>query len=310
MEEVEAAANNLWDRITSLFTVEIYNGRSLADLMTLEALLGLLGNIVGAIVILILGFMVSGVVQTRIQRIGKMHASLDDTLFIFFGNIARYTILAFTALFVLNTFGVQTTSIIAVIGAAGLAIGLALQGTLSNVAAGVMLILFRPLKNGDFVQVNDVVGTVKEITLNYTEIADIGNVKVVVPNSEVWGNTIKNYSGYTTRRAEWEFGVGYGANLAQAEQVIRDTIMSDPRSHTDPEPFIQVNNLNSSSVDFLVRVWCASSDYFQYQADMKRKVKEALDAAGVDIPFPTRTLVMPDRGKEDPDTTPQPIPAE
>ena len=310
MEEVEAAANNLWDRITSLFTVEIYNGRSLADLMTLEALLGLLGNIVGAIVILILGFMVSGVVQTRIQRIGKMHASLDDTLFIFFGNIARYTILAFTALFVLNTFGVQTTSIIAVIGAAGLAIGLALQGTLSNVAAGVMLILFRPLKNGDFVQVNDVVGTVKEITLNYTEIADIGNVKVVVPNSEVWGNTIKNYSGYTTRRAEWEFGVGYGANLAQAEQVIRDTIMSDPRSHTDPEPFIQVNNLNSSSVDFLVRVWCASSDYFQYQADMKRKVKEALDAAGVDIPFPTRTLVMPDRGKEDPDATPQPIPAE
>ena len=251
MEEVEAVANSVWDQIGSVFTMEIYNGKSFADLLTLEAMLSLLGSAIAATLILIAGFIISGVLSRRITRLGQMHASLDDTLFVFFGNIARYTILAFTTLFVLNTFGVRTTSIVAVIGAAGLAIGLALQGTLSNVAAGVMLILFRPLKNGDFVQVNDVVGTVKEITLNYTEIADIGNVKVVVPNSEVWGNTIKNYSGYKTRRAEWEFGVGYGANLAQAEQVIRDAIMSDPRSHNDPEPFIQVNNLNSSSVDFL-----------------------------------------------------------
>ncbi|WP_439121044.1 mechanosensitive ion channel family protein [Marivita sp.] len=292
MEEVEAVATSVWGQIASIFTMEIYNGKSFADLLTLEAMLSLLGNTIAAILILIIGFTISSVVSRRITRIGSMHASLDDTLFVFFGNIARYTILAFTTLFVLNTFGVRTTSVVAVIGAAGLAIGLALQGTLSNVAAGVMLILFRPLKNGDFVQVNDVVGTVKEITLNYTEIADIGNVKVVVPNSEVWGNTIKNYSGYKTRRAEWEFGVGYGANLADAERVIRDTIMSDPRSHHDPEPFIQVNNLNSSSVDFLVRVWCDASVYFQYQADMKRKVKEALDKAGVDIPFPTRTLVV------------------
>ena len=296
MEEVEAVANGLWDQINAVFTMEIYNGRSLADLLTLEALLSLLGSALGAMLILVLGFVVSGVLSRRITRIGSMHASLDDTLFVFFGNIVRYIILGFTTLFVLNTFGVQTTSIIAVIGAAGLAIGLALQGTLSNVAAGVMLILFRPLKNGDFVQVNDVLGTVKEITLNYTEIADIGNVKVVVPNSEVWGKTIKNYSGYSTRRAEWEFGVGYGVNLAKAEEVIRDTIMSDPRSHSEPAPFIQVNNLNSSSVDFLVRVWCAASDYFQYQADMKRKVKEALDDAGVDIPFPTRTVVMQGNG--------------
>ena len=292
MEEVEAVATSVWDQIAAIFTMEIYNGRSFADLLTLEAMLSLLGNTIAATLILLIGFTISSVLSRRITRIGSMHASLDDTLFVFFGNIARYTILAFTTLFVLNTFGVRTTSVVAVIGAAGLAIGLALQGTLSNVAAGVMLILFRPLKNGDFVQVNDVVGTVKEITLNYTEIADIGNVKVVVPNSEVWGNTIKNYSGYKTRRAEWEFGVGYGANLADAERVIRDTIMSDPRSHKDPEPFIQVNTLNSSSVDFLVRVWCDASVYFQYQADMKRKVKEALDKAGVDIPFPTRTLVI------------------
>ncbi|WP_439142858.1 mechanosensitive ion channel family protein, partial [Pseudooctadecabacter sp.] len=193
--------------------------------------------------------------------------------------------------FILNTFGIQTTSVVAVIGAAGLAIGLALQGTLSNVAAGVMIIFFRPLKIGDFVQVNGVMGTVQDVTLNYTEIASIGNVQVVVPNSEVWGNTIYNYSVYDTRRAEWEFGVGYGVNLAQAEKVIIDTIMADERSLSDPEPFIQVNNLGGSSVDFLVRVWCKSDVYFKYQADMKRQVKEALDAADINIPFPTRTLV-------------------
>jgi small conductance mechanosensitive channel len=230
--------------------------------------------------------------RRRIRKLAENHHSLDKTLFQFLGNIARYTVLAFTALFVLNTFGIQTTSIIAVLGAAGLAIGLALQGTLSNIAAGVMIVLFRPLKVGDFVKVDDTVGTVREITLNYTEIADLGNVRVVVPNSEVWGNTIKNYSGYATRRAEWTFGVGYGVNLAKAEQVIRDTVMSDPRSHSDPEPFLQVNNLGSSSVDFLMRVWCDSGDYFQYQADMKRKVKEALDEADINIPFPTRTVVV------------------
>lgn len=292
MEEVEAVADTVWDKIAGLFTADIYNGKSFADLLTFEAILSMIGNLIAATLILIAGFIIAGFISRRIQRIGRMHESLDDTLFGFLGNIARYTVLAFTVLIVLNTFGVRTTSVVAVIGAAGLAIGLALQGTLSNIAAGVMIILFRPLKKGDFVQVNDVLGTVKDITLNYIEIADLGNVMVVVPNSEVWGNTIRNYSGYSTRRAEWEFGVGYGANLAEAEKVIRDTIMGDPRSHADPEPFIQVNNLNNSSVDFLVRVWCAADDYFQYQADMKRKVKEALDAAGVNIPFPTRTLVI------------------
>jgi small conductance mechanosensitive channel len=193
---------------------------------------------------------------------------------------------------VLNTFGVQTTSVVAVIGAAGLAIGLALQGTLSNVAAGVMLILFRPIQVGDFVEVAGKMGTVKQINLNFTELADLSNVHVIVPNSEVWGNIITNYSVNKTRRAEWHFGVGYGANLKTAEEVIRSTIMSDPRAMAEPEPFIQVNNLGDSSVDFLVRVWCTAGDYFGFKADMTRRVKEALDEAGVDIPFPTRTIVQ------------------
>lgn len=306
MEELETAAETAAQTVTEaagtvadtagswvsdLASTEIYNGRSLSDFLTFEALLTLAGNVLAASAIILVGVMISGFLSRRIRRLSERHESLDNTLFSFFANIARYTVLAFTGLFVLNTFGVQTTSIVAVIGAAGLAIGLALQGTLSNVAAGVMIILFRPLKNGDFVEVNDVIGTVKDITLNYTEIADLGNVKVVVPNSEVWGNTIRNFSVYPRRRAEWTFGVGYGVNLAEAEQVIRDAIMSDSRSLSDPEPFIQVNNLGSSSVDFLVRVWVNSDAYFQYQADMKRKVKEALDDADLDIPFPTRTLV-------------------
>ncbi|WP_187432058.1 Small-conductance mechanosensitive channel (plasmid) [Roseobacter fucihabitans] len=275
----------------TLMTTEIYGGKSFADYVTLDALIALVGNTLAAVFIIIVGFVIAGFVSRRIHGIGENHVSLDNTLFGFLGNIARYVVLAFTGLFVLNTFGVETTSVIAVIGAAGLAVGLALQGTLSNLAAGIMIVLFRPLKLGDFVEINDTVGTVKDITLNYTELANLTNVKVIVPNSEVWGNTIKNFSEYPKRRAQWTFGVGYGVNLSDAETVIRDAIMADARSHSDPEPFIQVNNLNSSSVDFLVRVWCDSDVYFQYQADMKRKVKEALDAADINIPFPTRTLV-------------------
>ncbi|MEL7301341.1 MAG: mechanosensitive ion channel domain-containing protein [Pseudomonadota bacterium] len=273
-----------------IFTTEIVGGQSLSDWLSLDFLAAILGTVLTAILILIAGFIVSGWVSRRIKGIAARHQTLDPTLFNFLAQIARYVIIAFTILFVLNTFGVQTTSIVAAIGAAGLAIGLALQGTLSNVAAGIMIIFFRPFKEGDFVQVNDKMGTVKGITLNFTELADLGNVQVIIPNSEVWGNTITNFSAYPKRRAEWTFGVGYGANLADAERIIRETIMADARSHTDPEPFIQVNNLGDFSVDFLVRVWCDAADYFAFQSDMKRRVKEALDAEGVAIPFPTRTV--------------------
>lgn len=284
MEEIE-------NTVSGLMGTEIWQGNTLADLLTLEFLASAVGSILGAIAILFLGWVISAWLQKRVSNLGKKHRHLDDMLFDFLASIVRYVVLGFTFLFVLNTFGVQTTSIVAVIGAAGLAIGLALQGTLSNVAAGVMLILFRPIKTGDFVEVADQMGTVKNINLNFTELADLSNVQVIVPNSEVWGNIITNYSTNDRRRAEWTFGVGYGANLKQAETIIRDTIMADPRAQADPEPFIQVTNLGGSSVDFLVRVWCQASDYFVFKADMTRAVKEALDEGGVDIPFPTRTVI-------------------
>ncbi|WP_298840141.1 mechanosensitive ion channel domain-containing protein [uncultured Roseobacter sp.] len=278
--------------MNELLSTEIWQGKTLADVLSVDFLLSTVGSIFAAIAILLLGWIVSAWLQRRVQNLGRRHRHLDDMLFDFLSSIVRYVVLGFTALFVLNTFGVQTTSVVAVIGAAGLAIGLALQGTLSNVAAGVMLILFRPIKMDDFVDVGGTMGTVKAITLNFTELADLSNVQVIIPNSMVWGNIITNYSTNKTRRAEWTFGVGYGANLAQAEKIIRDTIMADPRSMADPEPFIQVNNLGDFSVDFLVRVWVESSEFFAYQADMKRAVKEALDSGGVDIPFPTRTVIQ------------------
>ncbi len=292
MEPKADTAQSFWANVTSLLQINIYDGTSISDLLTLKTLISFAGSAFTALAIIVLGFTISGLLRRKIKAVAQSHPSLDNTLFDFLANITRYAILAFTGLFVLNTFGIQTTSIIAVIGAAGLAIGLALQGTLSNVAAGVMIILFRPLKIGDFVEVNNVSGTVMEITLNYTEMADMSNVRVIVPNSQVWGNTIKNYSSFSTRRAEWTFGVGYGVNLAEAEKVIMDTVMSDTRSHSDPVPFLQVNSLGASSVDFLMRVWCDAGDYFQYQADMKRKVKEALDDANISIPFPTRTVMV------------------
>lgn len=277
--------------LNTLLSYKIYQDTTLGDLLSLEFLISLGGSLLGAIAMLLAGVLVSRWASRRIRDISKRFESLDDTLFNFLANIARYAILVFTVLFVLNTFGIQTTSILALIGAAGLAIGLALQGTLSNVAAGVMIVFFRPFKMGDFVELAGVSGTVKDITLNFTELANTSNIQIIVPNAQVWGNIITNYSTNATRRAEWIFGVAYGANLKDAEKAIRDTIMADPRSMTDPAPFIQVNNLGDFSVDFLVRVWVPSSEYFQYQADMKRGVKEALDAAGIEIPFPTRTVL-------------------
>ena len=270
----------------------IWQGKTIGDLLTVDFLASAIGSVTAAFAILLIGWVFAAWLGRRVQRIGTRYENLDDTLFNFLGSITRYVIIGFTVLMVLNTFGVQTTSIVAAVGAAGLAIGLALQGTLSNVAAGVMLILFRPLKIGDFVSVGGQMGTVKDVTLNFTELASLSNVQIIIPNAQVWGSVIENYSVYKTRRAEWVFGVGYGANLKEAERIIRDVILSDPRAHQTPEPFIQVNNLGDSSVDFLVRVWCDASDLFSFQADMKRAVKEALDAGGIDIPFPTRTVVQ------------------
>jgi len=279
------------DFLNKLLSIEIYPNTTLGTVLEPTQLFNFVLSIFGALAVVVIGYIVAGWAASRIRKIAFKHKELDDTLFSFFANIARYIIIGLTLLIVLTGFGVQTTSIVAVIGAAGLAIGLALQGTLSNLAAGVMIVLFRPFRLGDFIETNGIMGTVEDITLNYTIVNDPTNLRVIVPNANVWGNTIKNYSANGKRRAEWVFGVSYSSDLKVAEQVIRDTILSDPRSLPEPEPFIQVNNLGDFSVDFWVRVWVNSEYYFEHQADMKRKVKEALDEAGINIPFPTTTMI-------------------
>lgn len=277
--------------IDQILSYQIGSDTTVGDVLTVNFLVEATASVVLAAVIFIVGFIVAGWVKRRIVRLSEKSRHFDKTMGAFLANLARYAILALTIIFVLQNFGFQTASLVALLGAAGLAIGLALQGVLGGIASGVMLVIFRPIRVGDFVEVNGYMGTVKDISIFTTELATIENLQVIVPNTEVWANTITNYSVYDTRRAEWIFGVSYDANLEQAEQIIRDVILGDPRSLKHPEPFIQVNNLGDFSVDFTARVWVQSDQYFTYQADMKRLVKEAFDKNGIEIPFPTRTVL-------------------
>ncbi|MEO9825024.1 MAG: mechanosensitive ion channel domain-containing protein [Paracoccaceae bacterium] len=279
------------DYLDQLLAYEIANGVTIGNVLTVDFLVEATASVVLAALIFIVGLFFAGWVKRRIVKMTDDSKYFDKTMGRFLASLARYAVLALTIIFVLQNFGFQTTSLVALLGAAGLAIGLALQGVLTGIASGVMLVLFRPIRVGDFIEVSGHMGTVKDITIFTTELATVDNVQIIVPNTDVWSNAITNYSVYDRRRAEWIFGVGYGANLAQAEKIIRDVILSDPRSLDHPEPFIQVNNLGDFSVDFLVRVWVPASEYFAYQADMKRLVKEAFDENGIDIPFPTRTVL-------------------
>ena len=220
------------DLIENLLKFQITADRTIGDILTVDFLLGVVGQVVLAAVILIVGFFIAGWIRRRILRITEQSRHFDKTMGSFLASVARYGVLALTIIFVLQQFGFQTTSLVALLGAAGLAIGLALQGVLGGVASGVMLVIFRPIKVGDFIAVNGQMGTVKDISIFTTELATVDNVQIIMPNTEVWSNTITNYSVYDTRRAEWTFGVGYSADLKQAESIIRDIITRDPVSYT------------------------------------------------------------------------------
>jgi small conductance mechanosensitive channel len=249
-------------------------------------------NILFAGAILCIGLWLSGRLGNLIRKLGVKYPELDVTLFNFLGSLARWGGIALTIVVVLGQFGVQTTSLIALIGAAGLAIGLALQGTLSNLAAGVMLLIFRPFKVGDYVSAGGHSGTVEDISLFTTKLVSVDNVLTIVTNGDIWASAVTNYSAKDTRRLDLVFGVSYSTDLKQTEQALRDVIAEDDRIHSDPaEPFVAVTNLGDSSVEFTIRVWCASSDYWALRFDMLQAVKETFDARGIDIPFPTTTIV-------------------
>ena len=246
-------------------------------------------QVLGALGVLIVGWWLSSRISGTVRR-GLERAKVDATLVPFFGNMAYYLALAVTGIAVLNLFGIETTSLIAVLGAATVAIGLALQGTLSSFASGVMLLIFRPFKVGDFVDVGGVTGSVREVSLFTTLLHTPDNVAIIVPNSNVYGAVIRNFSANTTRRHDITMGIGYDDDIGVAMDTMRKVLEEDDRVHKDPEPFLGVVELADSSVNILVRCWCASGDYFLLKTDLLRTFKEKLEAAGCSIPYPQQDI--------------------
>jgi len=242
-------------------------------------------QVVGAIVVLIVGRAVPGLVRRAVTR-SLERAETDATLIPFFASGTYYLVLGAVLIAVLNLFGVETTSLIAVMGAAGLAIGLALQGTLANFAAGVMLLVFRPIRVGDFVDVAGVAGSVQEISVFTTTLHTGDNVRITIPNGAIFGSTIKNFSANDTRRNDIIVGISYDDNIGTAVDTIKRVLSGDSRILADPEPLVAVMELGDSSVNIVVRPWCAASDYWPLRFDLMRAFKEQLEAAGCSIPYP------------------------
>lgn len=254
-------------------------------------------SLVSAIAILIIGFMIAGwvsrTVKQRLDRIKKF----DKTLIPILSQIMRYAILVFTFVLVLAEFGIQTTSIIAVLGAAGLAIGLALQGTLQNVAAGLMLLFIRPFKIGDFIETAAGSGTVDEIGMFMTRMHSVQGIYLAVPNSKIWSDAIINYSARPRRRIDLLIGISYDDDIDKAQKLIlglakkESRVLGDP----DPDPVVVVKNLGDSSVDLELRAWTKRTEYWDVRFKMIRDVKYALDKAGISIPYP-HVQVVSDKG--------------
>ncbi|MCP9480745.1 mechanosensitive ion channel [Shimia sp. CNT1-13L.2] len=239
-----------------------------------------------ALVVIIIGWMVSGLVSGFIRRKVNANPEIDDTLGNFAASIIRWVILLMVLVAVLGLFGIEATSLVAMMGAATLAIGLALQGTLSDLAAGFMLILFRPYKIGQYVDIGGTSGTVKELNLFVTELVTPDNIQIIVPNGQAWGAIITNYSAHDTRRVDLVFGIDYGDDADKAMEIIRAQVDADTRVSGDPEPWMRVTNLGDSSVDITVRVWCAAADYWDVKFALTKTVKEAFDRGGISIPYP------------------------
>lgn len=250
-------------------------------------------NLTVAVIILIVTVFASrwacGLTRRGLSRVrGFRH---DPTVLSFAVQVVRVLVYIIGFIAVLQRLGVQTTSIIAVLGAASLAVGLALQGTLSNVAAGVMLLVLRPYRVGDVVDLGNNIGSVQRLDLFTTQLSNGNNVKIVVPNSKVLSDVILNLSGQKTRRIEIKFGVGYRDNLNDARKVLEAAANAHPKVLPDPGAWAGVTALLDSAVEVSLHAWVKSDDHFQTQADLYQAGKEALDAAGIEIPFPHQVAV-------------------
>jgi small conductance mechanosensitive channel len=248
-------------------------------------------NVALALVILIVGRWVVKYIIKGLHKILE-RTKIDTMLVDFISSIANTVLLLFVIIAAVDQLGVDTTSLIALIGAAGLAIGMALQGSLQNFAAGVMLIVFRPFRAGDFIEAGGTTGVVEEVSIFHTELKTPDNRTVIVPNNQIYGGTITNYSARKTRRVDMVFGIGYNDDIKKAKDILWEIINSDERILKDPAPMIVVGELGDSSVNFNVRPWVKTSDYWDVLFDITEKVKLAFDENGISIPFPQMDVHM------------------
>jgi small conductance mechanosensitive channel len=246
-------------------------------------------RVLAAAAIFVIGRWVAQLV-TRIARRAMDRAAIEDTLGRFLGNILYTVLLAVVVISAINQLGIQTTSLLAVLGAAGLAVGLALQGSLSNFAAGVLIVAFKPYRVGDTIEAGGVIGTVIEVQIFTTVLKSPDNKKIIVPNSQIMAGEIVNYSANETRRVDIVAGCGYGDDLDKVRRVLTEIIEADERVLKDPAPVIAVSELGDSSVNFVVRPWVATPDYWSVYFDLTEAIKKRFDAEGISIPFPQRDV--------------------
>ncbi len=247
-------------------------------------------DLIGAIFILVIGWIVAGWIQKAAFKALSRLPRADATVTRALSGVTRYLVLVMVVIAVLAQFGVQTASILAVLGTAGLAIGLALQGTLSNIAAGFMLLMLRPFKIGDYIDAEGVSGTVVGIGLFTTEFTTYDGIFLVVPNSQIWTRSILNYSRLPTRRMEVPIGIAYDDDIEKATAVLMELLEGDERVLKDPAPQVLVKELADSSVNLDLRCWAAAGDYWGLLCDLNKAVKQRLDAEGITIPFPQRDV--------------------
>ena len=246
-------------------------------------------KVIAAIAILVIGRWIAMLVRRVVRRVME-RADVESIIVGFVSSIAYITLLAFVVVAALGQLGIQTTSFIAILGAAGLAIGLALQGSLANFAAGFLMIIFRPFKVGDFIEGAGVAGVVREIQIFTTTLKTPDNKTIIIPNAKLSGDNIINYSAEATRRVDMTVGVAYDADLAKVKAVLNDIISKDERIHADPAPQVVVAELADSSVNFVVRVWTSKEDYWGVKFDATETIKNRFEAEGIGIPFPQRDI--------------------
>ncbi|EFI2778192.1 small-conductance mechanosensitive channel MscS [Escherichia coli] len=242
-------------------------------------------NIVAALAIIIVGLIIARMISNAVNRL-MISRKIDATVADFLSALVRYCIIAFTLIAALGRVGVQTASVIAVLGAAGLAVGLALQGSLSNLAAGVLLVMFRPFRAGEYVDLGGVAGTVLSVQIFSTTMRTADGKIIVIPNGKIIAGNIINFSREPVRRNEFIIGVAYDSDIDQVKQILTNIIQSEDRILKDREMTVRLNELGASSINFVVRVWSNSGDLQNVYWDVLERIKREFDAAGISFPYP------------------------